>query len=68
QNIDVCQALAEENPHCDVKFQVGRIEDIVSTLEENQFDLTIGLSVFHHIVHLHGVAEVRSLLERLANL
>ena len=30
QNIDVCQALAEENPHCDVKFQVGRIEDIVS--------------------------------------
>lgn len=32
-----------------------------------EFDLAIGLSVFHHIVHLHGIDEVKRLLSRLAD-
>ncbi|EMX8699891.1 methyltransferase domain-containing protein [Klebsiella michiganensis] len=67
ENINVCQALAEENPEFDAKFQVGRIEEVIAALEENQFDFAIGLSVFHHIVHLHGVPEVKRLLQRLAS-
>lgn len=67
QNISVCRALAEENPQFDVKFQVGRIEEVIAALVEDQFDLAIGLSVFHHLVHQHGIDEVKRLLDRLAN-
>lgn len=67
ENISVCQALAKEHPEFDVKFKVGRIEEIITALEAGQFDFAIGLSVFHHIVYLHGVPEVKRLLERLAN-
>lgn len=67
ENITVCQALADEYPVLDVTFRVGRIEDTIAALNVNQFDLAIGLSVFHHIVHLHGVEEVKRLLSRLAD-
>ncbi|WP_058914168.1 methyltransferase domain-containing protein [Entomohabitans teleogrylli] len=67
ENIDLCQALAQENPALDVSFSVGRIEEVIQALEPGQYDMAIGLSVFHHIVHLHGVAQVQEWLERLAN-
>lgn len=67
QNIDLCQALAAENPEFDISFETGRVEDIVSGLEKDQFDLVIGLSVFHHIVHLHGIQQVKAWLSHLAD-
>lgn len=67
QNIDLCEALAAENPEFDVSFVTGRVEEIVSGLEKDQFDLVIGLSVFHHIVHLHGIEQVRAWLSHLAD-
>lgn len=67
ENIHVCQALADENPDLDVSFRIGRIEDTIEALKADQFDLAIGLSVFHHIVHLHGVTKVKRLLSHLAS-
>lgn len=67
ENINVCRALAEENPDFAAEFRVGRIEEVIAALEEGEFDLAIGLSVFHHIVHLHGIDEVKRLLSRLAD-
>ncbi|MFV5330464.1 methyltransferase domain-containing protein [Enterobacter roggenkampii] len=67
ENINVCRALAEENPGFAADFRVGRIEEVIDALEEGEFDLAIGLSVFHHIVHLHGIDEVKRLLSRLAD-
>ena len=64
ENINVCRALAEENPDFAAEFRVGRIEEVIAALEEGEFDLAIGLSVFHHIVHLHGIDEVKRLLSR----
>ena len=60
----MCRALAEENPDFAAEFRVGRIEEVIAALEEGEFDLAIGLSVFHHIVHLHGIDEVKRLLSR----
>lgn len=67
ENINVCRALAEEYPEFNAEFQVGRIEDVIASLEDGEFDLAIGLSVFHHIVHLHGIEEVKKLLTRLVD-
>ena len=67
KNIDVCQALADENPEFKISFEIGRIEQMLTNLEPDQYDLVLGLSVFHHIVHEHGLFEVQSMLTALAN-
>ncbi|WP_413729815.1 methyltransferase domain-containing protein [Sodalis sp. RH22] len=67
QNIDLCRALAAENPQLKVSFEVGRIEDVIDALSPGDYDLVTGLSVFHHIVHLHGVDKVKAWLKRLAD-
>ncbi|MGJ8525375.1 O-antigen chain terminator bifunctional methyltransferase/kinase WbdD [Halomonadaceae bacterium LMG 33818] len=66
QNIAVCQALADENPGFSIQFREGKIEEVITVLEEGEFDLAIGLSVFHHIVHMHGLAKTREWIDRLA--
>ncbi|KYP95427.1 hypothetical protein BG74_09035 [Sodalis-like endosymbiont of Proechinophthirus fluctus] len=67
KNIAVCRALAAENPHLDASFAIGRIEEVIDVLEPGQYDLGIGLSVFHHIVHLHGVERTQRWLAHLAS-
>ena len=66
KNIAVCKALARENAALQVSFETGRIEDVITHLEPGQYDLVLGLSVFHHIVHEKGVAVVQTLLDRAA--
>ena len=65
QNIAVCQALAEEHPDYDVTFEEGRIESVIDQMQDDQFDIAIGLSVFHHIVHIHGVGKVQQWVTRI---
>lgn len=65
ENIDVCNALAEEYQDFSLQFAVGRIEDVITQLTSNQYDLAIGLSVFHHMVHQHGIGQVKLWLQRL---
>lgn len=66
KNIAVCSALAQEHPQLHASFDVGRVEDVVENLAPDQYDLVLGLSVFHHIVHEKGVGAVIFLLERVA--
>lgn len=67
KNIDVCRKLAEENENLNVEFDTGRIEDVIDNIEPRNYDLVIGLSVFHHLVHEHGIEKVRNLLSKLAD-
>ena len=66
KNIFVCQALALENPELKVTFGVGRLEEVVAALAPEQYDLVLGLSVLHHVVHEHGVGQVQQWLTHLA--
>lgn len=66
KNIWVCQALAQENPGFSASFEVGRIENVIASLQPEQYDLVLGLSVLHHVVHEHGVGQVQEWLAHLA--
>ena len=67
ENIAVCSALAEENPDLSVSFVQARIEDFVERLEPGEYDVVLGLSVFHHLVYLYGIEHVARLLTALMN-
>lgn len=68
KNIAVCNALARENKRLKVRFETGLVEEVIAGLEFDQYDLVLGLSVFHHIVHEKGADEVKGLLERATSL
>lgn len=66
ENITLCKAIAQENPKLSVTFESGSLEDVLFRLKEDQFDLVLGLSVFHHIVYRMGIEFVRQLLQELS--
>ena len=66
ENIALCQALADEHPDADLSFTHGTVEEVIGTMAPGSVDLVLGLSVFHHLVHEHGVPAIRALLTRLA--
>ena len=66
ENVKVCQALARENPSFKVDFEVGRVEKIITRLEPGQYDMVLGLSVFHHIIYEHGVESVKTMFDHMA--
>lgn len=66
KNIAVCKALAQEHPQLEVSFEINRVEEVVAGLEPDQYDLILGLSIFHHLVYEKGADEVKGLLERAA--
>lgn len=65
-NVNVCQALAAEQPALKATFEHGTIEDVIERLQLGDHDLVLGLSVFHHLVHIHGIARVVELCRRLS--
>lgn len=67
-NVDVCNKLAEENSSFKVEFLLGSIETIVQErVKEQEYDLVLGLSVFHHLVYEHGAEYVFDLFKMLSN-
>ena len=66
KNIAVCQALADESEGISASFVTGKVEDVIDTFLPDQFDLVIGLSLFHHLIHEHGLSSVQHLLTKLA--
>lgn len=66
-NVAVCQAVAAERPDLAVDFQVDSVENVLLHLRPGQYDLVLGLSVFHHMVHQHGLAAVRNLLAAVSD-
>ena len=68
KNIVVCNALAQAHPKLHVSFEMGRVEDVIESLEPDCYDLVLGLSVFHHIIHEKGIIAVKELIEHAASL
>lgn len=67
KNIAVCMALAQENPQFNAAFEVGRVEDVIDQLQPGEYDLVLGLSVFHHVIHERGIDEVKRLFQHAAS-
>jgi SAM-dependent methyltransferase len=65
-NIAVCKALASEAPGLDATFEAARVEDVLAALAQDQYDLVLGLSVFHHIVQQIGALAVQRMLAALS--
>lgn len=65
-NVAVCQALAVEHGLGNATFECASVEDVLDALQDNQFDLVLGLSVFHHLVHTHGFTAVHEQFMRLS--
>lgn len=65
-NVNVCKALASEHPQFDASFEHGKVEDVIERLQPGDYDLVLGLSVFHHLVHERGVASVAALCRKLS--
>ncbi len=66
ENIAVCQTLREEHLEYKVTFEHGRIENILPKISADQYDLVLGLSVFHHLVYEIGANSVQKMLSELA--
>lgn len=70
-NIDVCEKIKENNPDLKVTFRQGSIEnELVQIVHERDFgyDLVLGLSVLHHIVHIVGAPNVIKMLGLFARI
>jgi O-antigen chain-terminating methyltransferase len=65
QNIAVCRMLAAEHPLLNMDFAEASIESVLRGLHPGQYDLVLGLSVFHHLIHTHGEAMVRGWIGKL---
>ncbi|MEA9754969.1 methyltransferase domain-containing protein [Xanthomonas campestris] len=65
-NVNVCKALAAENPACAATFEHGTVEDVIDRLEHDECDLVLGLSVFHHLIHDKGIMKVSALCRKLS--
>lgn len=65
-NIALCERLAADHPSLSVRFQQAGIESIIPSVQQGEYDLVLGLSVFHHLVHERGVAAVVALMAQLA--
>ncbi|WP_160288680.1 methyltransferase domain-containing protein [Pseudomonas knackmussii] len=66
QNINLCRTLAEEHPELDICFEIDRAEAVIDRITQDQYDLVLGLSVFHHVIHEHGVLASQKLLSRIS--
>lgn len=67
-NIDVCKKLLSESEGFNVEFLLGSIEIIVKDkIQPQEYDMVLGLSVFHHIVYEHGVDFVLDLFKIITN-
>lgn len=67
ENIDVCRAIADERGDKRITFKSERVEDVIQSLESDEYDLVLGLSVFHHMVEAKGIAFVTDCLNMLAS-
>lgn len=66
-NIDVCNAARDAAGLHHVQFQTGEITDIIQALRPGEFDVVLGLSVFHHLCHSQGWSNIAHRLKQLAS-
>jgi len=65
ENIELCTTLAAQYPKLQLTFECASIEKFLEGSLQ-QFDLVLGLSVFHHICHEKGFEYTRGLLSVVA--
>jgi O-antigen chain-terminating bifunctional methyltransferase/kinase len=65
-NIALCDALAKENPDLSVASIECTIENYISTIKPGEYDIVLGLSVFHHLIQQHGKETVKGWIDELA--
>ena len=66
QNIAVSRALADRNPALAVEFVHDDLNAVAELVSQSPFDLVLGLSVLHHMVHRDGLEATTSLIAALA--
>jgi O-antigen chain-terminating methyltransferase len=67
ENIDLCNAIAARNSNLKVSFQVSRLEDKIGSLSHEEYDIILGLSVLHHVIHEHGQEFVKDLAHKISD-
>jgi O-antigen chain-terminating methyltransferase len=65
-NVQLSQALAEEQPALNVTFAHIRLEDWLRSNALAGFDLVLAFSVLHHTCHAMGEAAAREIVKELA--
>lgn len=65
-NIAVCRALADERGDAISIFETKTIDDTLEKLKPGEYDLVLGLSVFHHLIDEKGLEHVREIYRGLA--
>lgn len=65
ESIDVCKALAYERGDKVSIFENRNVDEFLPSIQKGEYDLVLGLSVFHHLIHENGIERVRELLFNL---
>lgn len=67
KNVDFCWEIKEGYPHFEVDFFHNSAQDFVPTIQKGEFDLVLGLSVWHHISFQDGFSSTQNLIQQLHN-
>ncbi|MEN5108356.1 methyltransferase domain-containing protein [Pseudomonas sp. TWI672] len=65
QNVQVCRALAAEHQGFQAQFTFGKVQEFLETVQAGDYDLVLGLSVFHHLVYDLGKERIKEIIEQL---
>lgn len=65
-NVAVCKVLNKEH-NLDATFEVARLQDHIAAIGRDTYDLVLGLSIFHHVIHSEGLERAKELLGVLAS-
>ena len=64
KNVDVCNEIKKETNNFKVNFIHEKIENILSKIKPGDYDIFLGLSVFHHLIHENGLDYVKELISK----
>ena len=65
-NVQVACAIRDRHPELDVAFIEGDITDATLVADLDEFDLVLGLSILHHVVHSEGLDGAVALVDHLS--
>jgi len=68
KNIELCNALRDEQELEHVTFREDKIQNVVDALEHDEYDIILGFSVFHHICDADGYYPTKEKINKLANI
>ncbi len=68
KNIDLCNALRNEQGLDHVVFKEDKIQNVINDLDYDDYDVVIGFSVFHHICDADGYLPTKEKINKIANM